>query len=352
MHKQLFLILCFIGILAVGAYAQTAANSDLPVDANPPSFSAPFPGMAAQQAGLNPGRATWSDDFNRASGTNMGADWTEWTGDMAISSNHGMGNLSSGWSYMLHNSASMAHTDATMKIDLVAPSGSSGPHVALIMGATSGSTTWLYTKIQDNNDDGYYDRIFFYSSGNGGGWGTQYYQDLTTPVQTAQVTMYMSNGGDTLNVDIDNDFNGTVDQHHDNTGALALGITGTEFGIGAWAMGSYDNWEVDGGGTAYTLAVSPDPIVGGQNVTFTVTNGTATTMTYLVYSTTGTGSVNVPQLGITLGIANPQLGFNKNSDGSGTTVWSVTCPTGYAGPAWLQACQMGMASNVVATAVM
>jgi len=106
------------------------------------------------------------------------------------------------------------------------------------------------------------------------------------------------------------------------------------------------------GGAVYTLAVSPDPIVGGQNVTFTVTNGTPTTMTYLVYSITGTGSVYVPQLGITLGIANPALGFNKNSDGSGTTFWSVTCPTGYTGPAWLQACQMGLASNVVATSVL
>ena len=101
----------------------------------------------------------------------------------------------------------------------------------------------------------------------------------------------------------------------------------------------------------YTLAVSPDPIIGGQTVTFTVTNGDPVTMTYLVYSVTGTGSVFIPQLNVTLGIVNPQLGFNKNSDGTGTTIWSVITPTGYTGPAWLQACQMGLATNVVATSV-
>ncbi len=108
---------------------------------------------------------------------------------------------------------------------------------------------------------------------------------------------------------------------------------------------------IEGYVVGYNLFVNPTPIVGGQDVTFAVAGGTPATMTYLVYSTTGTGNVNVPQLGITLGIANPQLGFNKLSDGSGITVWSVTCPTGYTGPAWLQACQMGLASNVMATTV-
>ena len=108
---------------------------------------------------------------------------------------------------------------------------------------------------------------------------------------------------------------------------------------------------IDLASASYTLAVSPDPLIGGQSASFTVTNGDPVTMTYLVYSTTGTGSVWVPQLGVTLGIANPQLGFNKNSNGSGTTVWNVTVPNGYTGSAWLQACQSGKASNVVATSV-
>jgi hypothetical protein len=191
------------------------------------------------------GSGIWFDDFNRPDSTNMGPDWTEMDGDLVITDNHGKGNLSSGWSYMLHNSADENYADAVMEIDLLTPSGSSGPHVSLIMGVTPGSVSWLYTKIQDNDDDGFYDRLFFYSYANGTPWGSDPFQTLTNPIQTGHVTMYVTNSGDTLNVDIDEDFNGTVDQHYENTGILSLLPLGTGFGIGTWAMGAFDNWGVN-----------------------------------------------------------------------------------------------------------
>jgi hypothetical protein len=189
-----------------------------------------------------PGDGGWSDDFNRSPGTDMGPDWTEYVGDMAIIMGHGFGNMDFGWSYMLHNFASADPMLAVMHVDLLPPSGISGPHVALIAGADPSSTLWFYTKIQDNNTDGSYDRIYYYSSGNGEPWGS-FFTDIT-PFTTARVTMYFTQDGHTLNVDIDSDFDGNVDEHFENTGAMSVTTAGTGFGIGTWAAGAYDNWEI------------------------------------------------------------------------------------------------------------
>lgn len=197
----------------------------------------------------------------------MGTDWQEYIGDQLLLDNHGMGNVPNNFAYMLHNSASLSPASARMEVDLLPPSGSGGPHVALIAGAQPGSYQWFYTKIQDGTNDGVYDRIYFYSFSNGVAWGSTRFQDLTRPISTGRVAMYFTNGGDTLNVDIDADFDGTVDQRYSNSGALAVPVAGTRFGIGTWAMGAYDNWRVTdcppaslrtyGTGLAGTLGVPP-----------------------------------------------------------------------------------------------
>jgi hypothetical protein len=153
-----------------------------------------------------------------------------------------------------------------MKVDLLPPQGSSGPHVALIAGATG--TSWLYTKIQDNDSNGLYDRIFFYSNGNGGGWGTSSSVPLTSQIATGRVTMFVSNGGDRLNVDIDTNFDGIPDQQFQNDGILALGLSGSTYGIGTWAMGAFDNWEVVDPQT-FTLQVAQ---IGGPGGNVIVSN--------------------------------------------------------------------------------
>jgi|GEM_PF-2808400 len=96
-----------------------------------------------------------------------------------------------------------------------------------------------------------------------------------------------------------------------------------------------------------TLAVSD--LVAGQVGTFTFTNGTPNTNSYLAYSLVGTGSTYVPLLNVTLGLAGPkQGGSTMVSDPSGTTVWNLPVPNGAAGRnAWLQAAQYGVITNVV-----
>jgi hypothetical protein len=103
----------------------------------------------------------------------------------------------------------------------------------------------------------------------------------------------------------------------------------------------------------YQLALNPDPLLGGSTADFSVTGGTPATTTYLAYSLAGTGSYSVPQLGVTLGLANPQLGAGPNlTDALGNVSWTIPIPLAGAGRnVWVQALQMSKVTNVVATSI-
>lgn len=108
-----------------------------------------------------------------------------------------------------------------------------------------------------------------------------------------------------------------------------------------------------GGGTANNLAVSPDPLIAGQNGTFSVTSANPNVNTYLVYSLKGAGSTYVPSLNITLDLKQPtQAGGAVKSDANGDAQWVLPIPGAGAGKnIWFQACQYGVTTNVVATSI-
>ncbi|RMH02788.1 MAG: hypothetical protein D6702_07770 [Planctomycetota bacterium] len=322
-------------LIASGSLAGLLAAQE-PIDPNGGTTVAPA-GPVPSQPGPGAPRGAWSDDFNRASGTWMGPDWTETMGDLAILNNHGKGNLSYGWSTMLHQSASGSPDGAVMEIDLLPPAGSSGPHVALIAGAGSTNGTWFYTKVQDNNDDGYYDRVYFYSVGNGTPWGANWYQDLITPFSTARVKMYFTNSGDTLNVDIDWNFDGVVDEHRENSGALTVGVTGTGFGIGTWAEGAFDNWSVHGAGP--TLTVSN--LIAGATALIQVTDATPNGLVRHGYSLAGPGPTSTPYGDLLLSPPWTELP-TMIADAAGTASWSGPVPPGTTGiQVWFHAFDIG-----------
>lgn len=100
------------------------------------------------------------------------------------------------------------------------------------------------------------------------------------------------------------------------------------------------------------MVLSASPLVGGQNATFDVVGGHPNAATWLAYSLAGLGSTSVPQLGIVLGIANPAVGAGPTlTGGNGAVSWTLPIPPASGLPVWLQACQQGLTSNVVATAV-
>ncbi len=103
----------------------------------------------------------------------------------------------------------------------------------------------------------------------------------------------------------------------------------------------------------FHLAANPDPLQSGTTADFTVSGGTPVAPCYLAYSLVGPGSYPVPQLNVTLGLANPQLGAGpNNTNAQGDVVWTLPIPPAGAGlSVWVQALQMGAVTNVVATSI-
>jgi len=124
-----------------------------------------------------------------------------------------------------------------------------------------------------------------------------------------------------------------------------------------------DNANGDSAGSAYVfdlappscpeLTISPEPLIAGQDGTFTAINMTPSENAYLVYSLAGFGSTFVPQLNIPLDLRQPkQAGNTQAADGSGFVEWVLPIPGAAVGRnLWLQAAQYELKTNVVATSV-
>ncbi len=101
------------------------------------------------------------------------------------------------------------------------------------------------------------------------------------------------------------------------------------------------------------LTIGPDPLIAGQDATFTLSNVEPYCNCYLGYSTVGPGNLFVPFLNITLSLQSPQqAGGIAVSDAGGTATWTLRIPGNAQGASvWFQAAQYNQASNVVATQV-
>ncbi len=180
------------------------------------------------------------DDFNRANGP-MGGNWTDQVGVQMIAGNMGQGLVGQGNAYMLHNTAADFYSNAVVSFDLIGATGLN--YVAMITG-TNGPDQ-LYTKIQSNSG-GLFDYIGFYTGFNGASYGTGF--TAITPITGGRITMYVTNAGDTMNVDIDEDFDGFVDYTYSSSGINGMGLAlGSGAGIGTYGVGTYDNWDFNAG---------------------------------------------------------------------------------------------------------
>lgn len=86
---------------------------------------------------------------------------------------------------------------------------------------------------------------------------------------------------------------------------------------------------------------------------FSVTGATPGAQVFLVYGLNGLGMTPVPQLGVTLGLAQPvQAGNSQRAGAGGSTVWTLPVPlAAYGLTVRLQAAQVGAASNIWLTTV-
>ncbi len=222
------------------------------------------------------------DDFNRADNPSMGADWTEQNGDIEILGNRGHGLAT--FSLMSHNGVNDAYDTSTMsvKFDMAGTLA----YVALVAGYADISNN-VFVKIQDNNFDGLYDRVFFYYGNSAGPWSgnTGYYFDLATATKTGTVSMYFTAAGDVCNLDVANDTSGATESF--SCGGLlgSAGGLGTGFGLGTYGDAYFDDFTVNGGG-GLTLSATGAP---GGSMTFDVSGATPAGPVAYCYAF-GTGS--------------------------------------------------------------
>ncbi len=102
----------------------------------------------------------------------------------------------------------------------------------------------------------------------------------------------------------------------------------------------------------FTLTVDPDPLQGWQTANFVITHGDPNTNTWLACSLTGPGSMWVPQLDVTLGLANAWQGAGpKMTDSAGSLTWVLPVPNAPGVDVWLQGIQYRRVTNVVATSI-
>lgn len=188
-----------------------------------------------------------SDDFNRPDSSNMGPDWSEQEGNTINENNMGKGSSGAwmmGWMY--HTGFEGDYADSVQTIDFLANQGSE--NVALYAGLNPNTWGCVSCKLQDNDMDGWFDRVFFESAINAGNWGTlgvPVWYDLATPIQEGTMTLSFTNGGDTAVCEINGTANTPETFTADGILTFPYPIDGTNFGIGHYNYPYFDNWTAE-----------------------------------------------------------------------------------------------------------
>lgn len=246
--ESIFLPLLSAGLLAAASVASPAATqAAAPIDATKvgPAAAAPSllgPSLAAPGSSALFASA-WSDDFDRPDAPTLGTDWLLQSGAFAITSNRGAA-TAAGTQWVRHASANSAYDTTTQSIDFFAAPFAQVMFVALVAGVGASSDN-IFVKVQDNTSDGTFDRVFIYRGINGSALTSPYFFDLLTPTTEGRMTVSFSSGGDTVDIAIDNDFDGTPEQVISASGILAAGMSlGTNFGVSCFNQPRFDNWQV------------------------------------------------------------------------------------------------------------
>lgn len=303
----------------------------------PPSMDAALHISPMQQpAGLNQVAATPqggrqfaagsidSDDFNRAT---LGSGWTQ-IGSAAFSISADTLVSGAGNEWMQRTGLSVDYKDATTEFDLL-PGPTGLTYTAAVTGG--GATDRLWTKVQSNGGGGVYDFIGFYHlTGSASGLTTYGGFFAITPVTGGRVRMYITNAGDTMNIDIDEGHDGVFEYHYESSGIIAdLGaVLGDEVGIAGYNAQA-DNWALGDGPSGPTLTVSGT--CPGLN-TFAVTGSDPFGPIGIVYGPAGSltlaGGVCA---GMTLDVGVPTIAGIFAGDINGDLSFSATLPSGACG---------------------
>lgn len=242
---------------------------------------------SASVAAAAPQLCSWSDDFNRPNAPTLGSDWTDINGSFGINNNRGFA-ANAAHFITVHNTASISYAQAVCEIDCLANQQPPPLHyVGLAIGFQS-SWESVFIKLQDNNGDGLYDRIFFWRAVNAGAsWNAPSNFDLAVPTSSARLRVYFTGNGDVAHAEIDRDFDGSFDEHFSLAGILASTMNiGSQVAVVTYGAPAFDNFCVS----------------------------TPTTAAYCTSSTTTSG-------------CSPALAWNGVPSASATSGFDVTCPS-------------------------
>jgi hypothetical protein len=223
-----------------------------------------------------------SDDFNRAT---LGSGWTQnGSGTFAITNNT-LTSAPSTNDWIQRVGTNAPYQDQTTEFDLL-PITSGLSYTAAVMGV---GADMLYTKVQGSSS---YTNIGFYHGFNSSGGSYGGFVGITA-VSGGHVRIYLTNAGDTMNVDIDEFHDGVYEYHYEASGIIATlgGSLGTGVGIGGYNA-SLDNWQLGDGPSNPVYAITG--LAGGGTATFTITNATAGAGVLIGYSLAGPGPTNTP----------------------------------------------------------
>jgi hypothetical protein len=191
-----------------------------------------------------------SDDFNRPDGTNMGPNWTEQVGDWRIENQQARSAATATNELMTFND--FHSTQPTVQAD-VYYLGSARVVYAALVSRYLNSGQNLFIKVQDNNGNGDFERVFFYQGNNGGAWpgmtGGNYFVDVT-PFTSARIWTVVSGTDITLNVD--RDMNGIAEDTL-TRGNIPAG--GDMIGLGGYGNATFDNFGIPEPLTLTSLAL-------------------------------------------------------------------------------------------------
>lgn len=269
-----------------------------------------------------------SDDFNRPNSSSLGSDWVVNNGQFAIDANQGKSNNPFGNGFIHHATLTGNYADSVQSVDFII-NAFGGDYVGLVAGLNPATWSAVETKLQDNDGDGLFDRLFFNSAVNAGSWdGSTLWFDLATPIATGTMTLSFTNAGDIAVVTIDSIAGGT--EVFQGTGILGFTfpIAGSNFGISCFGDSWFDNWSGDLGPAAPVYSISN--LTAGQSATFSVNNLTLGDAVTFAYSLTGAGPIITPY-GMADMSAPIKVLASASADVTGVASVSLTVPAGAVG---------------------
>jgi len=232
------------------------------------------------------------DDFNRANGP-VGSGWVLLGWNFEVRNNscvNTSGSTTGGW--IQRANIAFPYDQATIEFDL-APNPSGLTWVAAVHGG--GGSDIAFTKVQSSTNT--YNTVAFYHGVNAGAFNGYGGSFSITPVTQGHVLVYVTNGGDTMNCDIDELNDGVYEYHYEASGLIASGLPalmGQGVGVGAYSFSTsmFDNWALNGG--IATPIFDVFNIQPGQFFTLDISNLEQGSSATVLVSTAGAGPTASP----------------------------------------------------------